>query len=169
MDSTRILKQLPGLRFAYHFMHSRCLPFLFRLKTHQAVFTDICRKNKWAGKESLSGPGSSLCQTTAVLNELPKLCADFDVQTLLDIPCGDFHWMRHVRLGHIDYTGADIVTNLIQQNRRYETLNIHFCKLDLIEDRMPKADLVLCRDCLVHLSYKDIFRALRNICASGST
>ena len=29
--------------------------------------------------------------------------------------------------------------------------------------------MILCRDCLVHLSYDDIFRALRNIKASGST
>ena len=35
-------------------------------------------------------------------------------------------------------------------------------------DPLPEADLVFVRDCLVHFSYTDVFRALRNICRSGS-
>jgi hypothetical protein len=34
--------------------------------------------------------------------------------------------------------------------------------LDLTRDRLPPADLLFCRDCLVHLSYADIRRALGN-------
>jgi len=37
----------------------------------------------------------------------------------------------------------------------------------LIEDHLPSADLILCRDCLVHLSYDDIRNALKNICSSN--
>jgi hypothetical protein len=33
---------------------------------------------------------------------------------------------------------------------------------------LPRADLVLCRDCLVHLSYAHTLCALNNIRASGS-
>lgn len=41
--------------------------------------------------------------------------------------------------------------------------------MDLIGDKLPKVDLVLCRDCLVHFSFDDVFAALRNIVSSGST
>jgi hypothetical protein len=36
---------------------------------------------------------------------------------LLDIPCGDFNWMKLLNLG-VDYIGADIVGELIAENRR---------------------------------------------------
>jgi len=45
---------------------------------------------------------------------------------------------------------------------------VWFRKLDLIRDRLPKVDLILCRDCLVHLCFADIVRALDNICDSRS-
>ena len=35
--------------------------------------------------------------------------------------------------------------------------------LDLTKDLLPEVDLLLCRDFLVHLSYKDIYKVLVNI------
>lgn len=40
--------------------------------------------------------------------------------------------------------------------------------LDLTRDRLPTVDLVLCRDCLVHLSFAQAQQALANIAASGA-
>ena len=34
--------------------------------------------------------------------------------------------------------------------------------MDIIKDDMPKVDLILCRDCFIHLSYNNIFKAVRN-------
>jgi hypothetical protein len=39
---------------------------------------------------------------------------------------------------------------------------------DLTRDPLPKVDLVLCRDCLVHLSFDDIYESLDNLRRSGS-
>jgi hypothetical protein len=39
--------------------------------------------------------------------------------------------------------------------------------MDLLVHPLPKVDLILCRG-LVHFSFDDIFRALQNLCASGS-
>ena len=36
-------------------------------------------------------------------------------------------------------------------------------KIDLIKDALPDADILHCRDCLVHLSYSDILEAIKNI------
>lgn len=76
--------------------------------------------------------------------------------------------MRTVNLGGISYLGADIVQKLIERNQQYATDNITFQKLNLLEDPLPQVDLLFCRDCLVHFSYDDIFKALHNIYASGS-
>ena len=43
-----------------------------------------------------------------------------------------------------------------------------FRVLDITSDELPKADLVLVRDCLVHLSFDDIRKAIENLKRSGS-
>jgi hypothetical protein len=141
-----------------------------RRQSAEEVFSAIYRKNAWGGAESVSGPGSDAVQTRTVAAALTALCRELGVTTLLDIPCGDFHWMREVDLAGIDYTGADIVGELIARNTgSYGCAGRHFRKLNLLEDPLPKADLVFCRDCLVHFSYRDVGRALDTIRASGST
>lgn len=98
-----------------------------------------------------------------------RLFDAFNISTMLDIPCGDFHWMKHVDLNNTDYTGADIVEELIQGNiARYERDGIRFKHLNLINDKLPKVDLVFCRDCLMHFAFADIARALDNVCRSES-
>src|ERR1035438_4746570 len=163
-----IFERVPFVRMAYHRVRSKYMFLTRKRRTPEAIFTEIFYRNKFGGKESVSGPGSDLHQTRVIRSALPVVFDDSHAHTILDIPCGDFHWMMHVDLEGIDYTGADIVTGLIQQNKKYETSSIHFCELNLISDKLPKVDLVLCRDCLVHLSHRDAILALRNICRSGS-
>jgi hypothetical protein len=49
----------------------------------------------------------------------------------------------------------------------YADARHRFLVLDLTRDELPPADLLLCRDCLVHLSYPDSRRALANVVRSG--
>ncbi len=136
----------------------------------EAAFRHAYNANLWAGPESPSGPGASLDQTVAIRRHLPRLLQQLDVQRLLDLPCGDCHWMATIDLGTIHYIGADFLPEIIATNReRYGSATRDFRVLDLISSPLPRADLVLCRDCLVHLSFSDITRALANLRASGST
>jgi hypothetical protein len=129
-----------------------------------AAFRHAYATNHWAGPESLSGPGSSLTETAAVRRLLPDLCRRLGVRTLLDLPCGDFHWMATLDLGSIAYIGADFLPELIHANtRRYAMPNREFRVLDLITSPLPPVDLLLCRDCLVHLSFADIAAAIANV------
>ncbi len=133
-------------------------------------FTRIYERCFWGEPDSVSGPGSVPEQTRALVRELPSLLSRLGVRTLLDIPCGDFNWMREVELDLDWYVGGDIVAPLIALNRqRYGRPGREFRRLDLTCDPLPKADLILCRDCLVHLSFADIARAVDRIIASGST
>src|SRR5207244_10404718 len=43
-----------------------------------------------------------------------------------------------------------------------------FLRLDLVRDRLPKADLILCRHLLIHLPLKDCLSVLRNFQKSGA-
>jgi hypothetical protein len=139
----------------------------------EEVFTFIHANNLWSDPESVSGSGSTLEQTRVLRRRLPRLLRDLDVQTVLDIPCGDFNWLREVDLGVRDYLGADIVAALTDANQaRYGVTapgrSIRFAKLDLLTSPLPRADLVLCRDCLVHFAVRHVWQALGQIKRSGA-
>ncbi|MEM7428199.1 MAG: class I SAM-dependent methyltransferase [Pseudomonadota bacterium] len=110
-----------------------------------------------------------MLQTAAIRAEIPKLISRLNITSVLDAPCGDFHWMSRCDLQGVTYCGVDIVEDLIAQNRdRYASETRRFEVKNIISDPLPQADLVICRDCLVHLSFQQIFEALRNFKASGS-
>ena len=110
-----------------------------------------------------------ICSGLIIIKEIPLLFKDYNISTMLDIPCGDFYWMKEVDLKDIEYIGADIVDEIIKKNNEeYSKSNLHFKKLDLLKDNLPNVDLIFTRDCLVHLSFEDIFNALTNICNSNS-
>lgn len=139
--------------------------------SNKEVFTNICLSNYWGSVESCSGPGSELRQTRVIRNKLPKLIERFGIRTMLDIPCGDFNWMKEVDLSRISsYIGADIVDYLVYSNSiKYGNKNRKFVGLDLTQDFLPRVDLIFCRDCLVHLNFRDIFKSISNIKRSNST
>lgn len=134
------------------------------------VFTEIYQSNQWRSSESISGTGSENKQTETLIKSLDKLFADLQISSVLDLPCGDFNWMQRVNLSQVNYTGADIVQELIESNRnKFAGIeNVNFRVLNLISDPLPATDLIMVRDCMVHLSFEDIHRAIKNIKSSGS-
>lgn len=134
----------------------------------EETFVDKFRRNAWGGTESVSGTGSDSAQTRRIIAELPALLREFKICSILDLPCGDFFWMRQVELRGIRYIGGDIVPELILRNKAFEASTMEFRRMDILTSPLPKLDLVLCRDCLVHFAYEDVFRALNNICRSSS-
>ena len=132
--------------------------------TPAEAFRHALRANHWAGTESSSGPGSGLEQTAALRTALPRLFRRLGVTSLLDVPCGDWRWLATVDLGGLHYAGGELLEELVEQNRRlHGGPDRNFVQLDLTASNLPAADLLLCRDCLVHLSFADIDKALRNI------
>lgn len=135
----------------------------------RAVFTRIYARNLWGDAHSASGPGSNIDATSVVRRELPDLFRRFGVRSVLDAPCGDFLWMREIVPALDSYTGMDIVPDLIERNRaRYQIDHVSFMCGDISADPLPRADLVLCRDCLIHLPTRLIVKSLRNFLASGA-
>lgn len=134
------------------------------------VFQNIFDKRAWGVGESVSGPGSSVEATKQIIQVLPDILNQFQIKSVLDAPCGDFNWMRHIS-GYIkQYIGVDIVPSIIGRNNIiYQAGHIKFLNLDLTVDPLPKTDLIFCRDCLVHFSYQDIRKAITNFKRSGST
>ena len=82
------------------------------------VFTRIYESNLWSGRSSKSGQGSDGGQTGEVAAALKRLVSAYGVRVLLDLPCGDFNWMKSVDLDIDRYIGGDIVPEIIALNRK---------------------------------------------------
>ena len=132
-------------------------------------FTNVYQKNLFKGKESRSGEGSNMIQTTIIRKEIPLLIKELKIKFLIDAPCGDFFWMRDIELPVKRYLGVDIVKDIVENNEiKYGNKQIIFNELNIIEDVMPMADMILCRDCLVHLSFKQGIQVIKNFKKSCS-
>jgi len=154
----------------YHPLRKVIFAFRNRGRSADQVFTDIYRRNRWQGSESRSGEGSSLQQTATLISQLPQVLERHKLTSMLDIPCGDFHWMSQVSLGGVDYVGADIVPDVIAANSdNYAGAGRKFRVIDLCKGPLPRADLVFCRDCMVHLPFDILFSAVAQIRSSGAT
>jgi hypothetical protein len=133
-------------------------------KFMSSIFADVYKSGAWGLTESRSGFGSNLIQTAIIRNELPAVIRALGANSILDIPCGDWYWMRHVELGVKSYIGADVLPSLIEKHRReFSAPGREFRTLDISSDLLPPVDVVFCRDCLVHFSFEDVHRALENL------
>lgn len=156
-------------------MWSFAYPLLFRKNEYHAgenyegsrqeVFERIYSENLWHSLESKSGDGSSLVQTKLVRAALPRVLARVNGTVIFDAPCGDFHWMQHVRFSsEIKYIGADLVRPLIDKlQNNFGNAQRSFEVRDIVEQPALDCDLWLCRDVLFHLPMADIVRILTNI------
>lgn len=141
------------------------------MEDRSKVFEEIYDHRKWGDGVNvpLSGPGSSMEYTATLRATLPFLIQKFKIETILDAGCGDMTWMQHVPLpDNVYYHGVDIVESVIEKNKALERPNFSFSVGDIVEDKMERADLVICRDVLFHLSNKSIGNFLSNFLDSDS-
>jgi 2-polyprenyl-3-methyl-5-hydroxy-6-metoxy-1,4-benzoquinol methylase len=89
---------------------------------------------------------------------------------MLDMPCGDFSWMQDLikKNNYINYTGYDIVEDIISyNNKKYSKNNVSFfCKDIINEKNFNNFDLVFIRDFFIHIDNANIDILLKNIKSS---
>ena len=117
-----------------------------------------------------------MAQLHVVIDQL-KMRYGMSRVRLLDIPCGDMLWMSQFlsTRDDIDYTGIDIVPDLIASHRKLyasrSTWKFHV--VDIIEDGVGKwsttdggdghYDLVLCRFMILNLKLADSLAVLKHL------
>lgn len=117
--------------------------------------------------ESLSGQSSTLLSTYYLRENLKKIFKDKNIKSISDCPCGDWNWMRTVKLNGIEYTGYDILPEIIILNEQIFP-EYDFIIFDALEDILPKTDLIISKDFMTHLNDDLIYKALENFKKSGS-
>jgi hypothetical protein len=101
-------------------------------------FGEIYDRGLWVkeqGQESLSGTGSSQAATAGLFTALTQGMSELGCQTLLDVGCGDWNWLKHETFS-IDYTGIDVVESVINRNKQYFAgPNVNFRVCNAIRQR----------------------------------
>jgi hypothetical protein len=87
-------------------------------RVRKDTFDNIYKTNYWSSNESYSGKGSQINTTINIRKALPKLFKKYKIKTLLDVPCGDFNWMKEVDKTNIEYIGGDIVEEIVVNNNK---------------------------------------------------
>lgn len=156
------------LRFINKINYSQKKKNIFSNKSYKKKFELIYKNNFWSSSESVSGLGSELKNTINLRNKLVKLIQNYNIKSILDVPCGDFNWIKHILNKDLTYIGGDIVSTLIDNNNKfYKNDRINFIQIDITEDTLPNSDLMICRDCLIHLSFNNIKLFFNNFIRSN--
>jgi hypothetical protein len=117
---------------------------------------------------SNSGGSHNNAITSVYVKAISDFLKDFDEKPdVLDLGCGDFNVGSQIRGLSRSYVACDIVSELIDFNRNmFSSFNVDFRALDLVEDLLPKADVVFIRQVLQHLSNIQIQRFLPKLVGS---
>lgn len=115
----------------------------------ESVMTDIYTRNLWGSPLTRSGPTSTQERTMELCHTLPELFQSLGIESILDVGCGDFSWMKTVNLEGVEYLGVDIVTDLVENlQKTYTTSTIKFQKMNVLQEPPESVDVWFCRDFL---------------------
>lgn len=130
------------------------------LTSNSAVFSSIYERGEWGvdeQKKGNSGTGSDPQNAKMYLAFLNNYLREHQIKSVVDLGCGDWRIGKEVCWDGIQYIGIDVVGSVIEQNsKEYASANISFVKADGSDYSLPKADLLICKDVLQHLPFKDI-------------
>lgn len=146
----------------FTFVVSISTEYLTAKENTEQVFTDIYKKKHWGTNkkgEGVSGPGSRIKNTEKYRELLQNFLKKNQIHSVVDVGCGDWQFSRVLDWKGIDYIGYDVVGSLIKKNReKFGAKNIHFRHANGIELDLPKADLLICKDVLQHLTNEDVHK-----------
>jgi hypothetical protein len=134
------------------------------------VFADAYRRRQWVqnGQQDYSsGTGSRTAYAQPYCDWVSTFARENRIARLLDLGCGDFRvGQRLLTGGDFEYTGVDIVPELIAYNRaHFAGPKVRFECLNIIEDDLPSGELCLVRQVFQHLSNLEIRAALKKCLA----
>lgn len=137
------------------------------------TFDNIYKTDFWSPLGDGSGPGSEPNSVEKTMYTLHQFIRDKNITTIVDAGCGACKWtslmLNRVDDRHLQYTGVDASNTAVERARANmrevkHAVDIH--QGDISQFDFPEADMLLCRDTLQHLSYKEIRAVLKHFANS---
>ena len=133
--------------------------------SNKEVFSKIYKEGLWQGG---SGDGSKIENVREYVDVLQKYIDKPEINTVIDLGCGDWQFSKFLDLSSVLYLGVDVVDSVIDSNiELYSASNIDFISRDIITYELPQVDLIICKDVLQHLSNRDVISVLIKIIKSS--
>jgi hypothetical protein len=136
----------------------------------QEAFDEVYRRGLWKSGDAYSGPGSEGLLADRYVALVQDYAATHKLRTVVDAGCGDFFVGSRLASSFDGYTALDVSPLIIEINkRRYVDPNmqhVSFGVADMTSTTFPRADLILIRQVLQHLTNAQIERILSNLEAS---
>ena len=146
------------------------------MKDLEKAFENIYSNNLWGSPDSIperlnqkfySGGGTDPENDFNNLykNLIQSYVDRDDVKTVAEIGCGDWEVSSRIDWKKVQYTGYDVVKDLIDYNNsNYANDNINFvCDSNIFENNNLKADLIIIKDVLQHLPPSYYINFLKSI------
>lgn len=108
--------------------------------------------------ESQCGTGSHVNATNDARKWLLDISEEFNIKSVVDVGAGDLNWIGLTRWNLDSYIGLDCYPR--HENVKY---------FDGTKEVPPKADLILCRQVMIHLPKDRFLNMLANFKESKST
>ncbi|HWA90602.1 MAG TPA: class I SAM-dependent methyltransferase [Rhizomicrobium sp.] len=143
-------------------------------------FAEFGLKEKAAGRrDSASGPGSSAKASAEALDFLRRVIAEHDIGSILDLGCGDWHWMRKLGLPRptggnpVHYEGWDASEPMVAElDKEFGNEYTSFKVKDITTEPLPNAELIVARDVLFHIDMtlvEGMIKRIRGACRFFAT
>jgi SAM-dependent methyltransferase len=127
------------------------------------IFSRIYKEHEWGGV-SRSGPGSDPELLRLYLQQLVAFIKEKKISSVVDIGCGDWALAGKIDWTGIDYTGIDIVPELVNRlNSTFGSDTIRFICADVSNADLPSAELCIIKDVLQHLSNASVHSFLNKL------
>lgn len=134
----------------------------------KAVMHQIYQEKLWGGShlDFYSGTGSH--DPLIIKPYINKVTAFLKAQNSMlqvcDLGCGDFNIGKHFVNYTQQYVALDIVAPLIDRNKKlYKNKKLTFDCVDIAKGALPKADCIILRQVLQHLSNKEIYEVVKKL------
>ena len=123
-------------------------------KDHKEIFSSIYRNHVW---EKGSGGGSYPENTVEYREYLQSLVNDPEINTIVDLGCGDWQIGRLIDWKGKKVIGIDVVDGVIKENiQHFSSDNIEFRVDDIQTCDIPECDLLIVKDVFIHWTNQEI-------------
>lgn len=133
------------------------------MRGRAAIFENIYRHRIWGSEVAGAGAGSEPDTAELLAEELPRILEELGATSVLDAGCGDGMWQPDLP----GYIGVDIAPSAIR-DARHRHPDRDYRIADIVVDVLPRTDVVLCRDTLMHLGLDEACAAIENFRRTGA-
>lgn len=123
-------------------------------------FDKVYNESHWGYK---SGPGSDPDFAKPWIDVVNSFLSKDDVNTVIDVGCGDWRIGKKLNLNGINYTGIEISSVIFKETVLNSFENIKFIQGDFESMSINDVDLIIIKDVLQHLPNSSIYNIVSKI------